>query len=87
MTKTNPRSRRVSATLLSLMTAVSLIPAMLAQSVPAATTPAKPDDTTKLEKFVVTGSMIKRIDGEGATPLQVITPRKWKCAASPAPSR
>jgi iron complex outermembrane receptor protein len=60
------------------MTAVSLIPAMLAQSVPAATTPAKPDDTTKLEKFVVTGSMIKRIDGEGATPLQVITPQEME---------
>ena len=41
------------------------------QVVPAA--PAKPDDTAKLEKSVVTGSSIKRPEGEGALPLQIIT--------------
>src|SRR5262245_2273331 len=48
-------------------------PVAVAQTVPAAKD-AKVEDATKLEKFVVTGSMIKRIEGEGALPLQTITP-------------
>ncbi len=69
----NTRNLRFSATLLSLVAAASLIPASLAQSVPAPATPAT-DPSVKLEKFVVTGSMIKRIEGEGALPVQIITP-------------
>ncbi|MDP3071456.1 MAG: TonB-dependent receptor [Opitutaceae bacterium] len=52
--------------------AVSLTIA-LAQQAPAPT-PTKPEEAVKLEKFLVTGSLIKRIDGEGATPLLTITP-------------
>jgi iron complex outermembrane receptor protein len=55
-----------------LLAAASLIPVASAQQ--TTPPPAKPEDTTKLEKFVVTGSMIKRIEGEGGTPLQTITP-------------
>jgi iron complex outermembrane receptor protein len=55
----------------SLLTAASMLPVALAQQAPA---PAKPEDTTKLEKFVVTGSLIKRIEGEGALPVQTIMP-------------
>ncbi len=61
------------ATWLSALLAVNMIPATLAQQTVTAT-PAKPEDTTKLEKFVVTGSMIKRLEGEGALPVQTITP-------------
>ncbi len=61
------------ATWFSIIAAASLIPVAVAQqAAPAA--PAKPEDTTKLEKFVVTGSLIKRIEGEGALPVQTITP-------------
>ncbi|MBL9190254.1 MAG: TonB-dependent receptor [Opitutaceae bacterium] len=52
--------------------AVSLTTA-LAQQAPAPT-PTKPEETVKLEKFLVTGSLIKRLDAEGATPLLTITP-------------
>lgn len=41
----------------------------LAQTPPASTTPAAP----KVEKIEVTGSSIKRVQSEGATPLQIIT--------------
>ncbi len=61
-----------------MIAAVCLIPAVLAQSVPAPTAPAKPEEAAKLEKFVVTGSMIKRIEGEGALPLQTITPMEME---------
>ncbi len=42
----------------------------LAQQTPTPTTPATP---TKVEKIEVTGSSIKRIEGESALPVQVIT--------------
>jgi len=35
--------------------------------------PAKQDDVVKLEKFVITGSSIKRVSDEGALPLDVFT--------------
>jgi iron complex outermembrane receptor protein len=55
---------------LSLITAVSLLPVALAQQA----APPAPEDTTKLEKFVVTGSSIKRPADYGALPMDVITP-------------
>ena len=61
------------ATWFSVLAAASLLPIAVAQTAPAATT-AKVEETAKLERFVVTGSLIKRIDGEGATPLLTITP-------------
>lgn len=61
------------ATWFSVLAAASLLPIAEAQTAPAANT-AKVEETAKLERFVVTGSLIKRIDGEGATPLLTITP-------------
>ena len=66
----NTRYLRKPATWLSLLAAASLIPAATAQSV-TTTTNTEP---AKLEKFVITGSMIKRIEGEGALPVQTILP-------------
>lgn len=67
----NYRYLRKPATWLALITAAGALPAGMAQQAPAAA------DTTqegaKLEKFVVTGSMIKRLDGETALPVQTIT--------------
>ena len=57
------------ATWLAIISTSGLLPAAVAQKAPE-----KPEETAKLEKFVVTGSMIKRLDGEGATPLLTITP-------------
>ena len=74
---TNPNLRRrhsLSAVLLALIASLfvaSLTPAV-AQT--AATASEKPAETpVKLEKFVVTGSMIKRIANEGALPMETIT--------------
>ncbi len=69
----NTRYLRKLATLLSLIAAASLIPGASAQQA-ATPAPLKPEDATKLEKFVVTGSLIKRIEGEGALPVLTITP-------------
>jgi iron complex outermembrane receptor protein len=57
------------ATLLSLLAAASLIPAATAQSV----TTTVNTEPAKLEKFVITGSMIKGIPNEGALPMEIIT--------------
>ena len=62
------------AALVSLIAAVSLIPAVVAQTAAAPKEDPKNVDATKLDKFIVTGSLIKRIEGEGATPL--LTDRK-----------
>jgi iron complex outermembrane receptor protein len=74
----NIRYLRKPAILLSLVAAVSVIAGAPAQTAPAPASSAgsvtKPEDAIKLEKFEVTGSMIKRIEGEGATPLLTITP-------------
>lgn len=55
----------VAATLVAL-------PAAVAQTA-TASTPSSNDDPVKLEKVVVTGSMIKRIADEGALPISVFT--------------
>jgi iron complex outermembrane receptor protein len=63
------------ATWLSVIPAAVFIPAALAQSVPAPKEgEKKPEQPVTLEKFEVTGSMIKRIEGEGALPVLTITP-------------
>src|SRR5471032_1805798 len=64
----------IRSTLLAAFAAASCLSAALAQSVPAPATPPKEEDTTKLEKFVVTGSSIKRPADYGALPMDVITP-------------
>ena len=56
----------------AIIAAVSVIPPALAQTTTAATV-NNPEEPVKLEKFVVTGSMIKRIADEGALPLTVFT--------------
>jgi iron complex outermembrane recepter protein len=60
------------ATWLSMLVAVCVIPAVLAQK-PSLTEEEKLAEAAKLEKFVVTGSMIKRLDGETALPVQTIS--------------
>ena len=64
------------ATSLTIVLLVLLVtgmaPAAVAQV--AATPAAQPtDETLKLEKFVVTGSLIKRLADEGSLPVQVLT--------------
>ncbi len=60
---------------LSLLAAAGFAPAAFGQAAPAApAAPAKTEESLKLEKFVVTGSLIKRLDAEGALPVQIIRP-------------
>ncbi len=71
----NTRPSRRRSLWLSLITAAALAPALCAQSAaPAPATPARPGDSVKLEKYVVTGSLIKRLEGEGALPVVTLTP-------------
>ena len=57
---------------LLLLAALTTTPVALAQKAPAANSP-KPEESVQLDKFVVTGSLIKRIAGESALPVQTIT--------------
>ena len=66
--RTLPRS----ATWLMLLVTSSLIPAAHAQTAPAPETAAG-QPVTKLERFTVTGSLIKRVADEGALPLAVFS--------------
>ena len=67
------RRHSLPAVLLALIASLFvLVQPALAQTAPA-TLEEKSDKTVKLEKFVVTGSMIKRIANEGALPVQTIT--------------
>ncbi|HQY06351.1 MAG TPA: TonB-dependent receptor, partial [Lacunisphaera sp.] len=68
----NARYLWIRSTLLAVFAAASFLPAARAQAA-AATAEAKSDEPVKLEKFIVTGSMIKRIADEGALPLSVFT--------------
>ena len=61
------------STWLAIIAALSVIPAAMAQTAAASSQPTQSTDPVKLEKFVVTGSMIKRIADEGALPLSVFT--------------
>lgn len=58
-------------TVVASLSAVLVSPAVAQTAAPSAA--EKQDDTVKLEKFVVTGSMIKRVANEGALPMEVIT--------------
>lgn len=58
----------------SIIAAVSVIPAAVAQTV-APAPEAKPEEPTQLAKFIVTGSSIKRMADEGATPIDVYIPQ------------
>ncbi|MBI5382289.1 MAG: TonB-dependent receptor [Opitutae bacterium] len=69
----NARHPWIRHALLSILTAASLLPVAIAQKAPAAKAEA-PEEAVKLEKFVVTGSLIKRVDGESSLPVQVLTP-------------
>ncbi len=60
------------STWLAVFTVASITATALAQTAPASND-EKEEKTIKLEKYVVTGSMIKRIAGEGALPVQTIT--------------
>jgi iron complex outermembrane receptor protein len=54
-----------------------MLPTAMAQQA-AVSKEVKIDDATKLEKFVVTGSLIKRVEGEGALPMLTITPMEME---------
>ncbi len=57
---------------LAAFAAIGLAPLAVAQTAPAANSePAKPEESVKLEKFIVTGSSIKRPADEGALPISV----------------
>ena len=66
--RTLPRA----ATWLMFLVASSLIPAAHAQTTPAPETAAG-QPVTKLERFTVTGSLIKRVADEGALPLAIFS--------------
>jgi len=70
MNAPNPWNR--AAALLTLA-AFALTNPAVAQTAPAANSPAAPEESVKLEKFIVTGSSIKRIADEGALPVSVYT--------------
>lgn len=55
-----------------MIAALSMIPVAVAQKVTTTVT-TNSDAPQKLEKFVITGSMIKGIPNEGALPMEVIT--------------
>jgi iron complex outermembrane receptor protein len=69
----------ISAAWFTILAALSLTSAVGQQvAQPAQTDPQKKDEAAKLEKFVVTGSMIKRIEGEGSLPVLTITPTEME---------
>ena len=71
----NTRTPWKSAAWFSILAVASVTSASLAQQVaPPPPTAAKTEESVKLEKFVVTGSLIKRLESEGALPVQIILP-------------
>ena len=73
-------------TLASILGALTSIPLALGQSVAPSPAALKPEQDIKLEKFVVTGSLIKRIAGESALPVQTITIEEIEQQGITAPS-
>jgi outer membrane receptor protein involved in Fe transport len=65
---------------LALLLSAGLIPAAVAQTGSASS--EKKDEPLKLEKFEVTGSMIKRIDTEGPAPVQIINKESIELSGS-----
>lgn len=71
----NTRIPWKSSARFSILALASVTTAVLAQQVaPPASTAPKAEESVKLEKFVVTGSLIKRLESEGALPVQIILP-------------
>jgi len=68
----NRTNRWNPSTLLSMIAVLCMIPVAVAQKVTTTVT-TNSDAPQKLEKFVITGSMIKGIPNEGALPMEVIT--------------
>jgi iron complex outermembrane receptor protein len=69
----NARNLWNRSTWLAALSATTLFPAAVAQTAPAVSEENRPDAPVKMEKFVVTGSSIKRAADEGALPVQVFT--------------
>ncbi len=69
----NDRSVSLRKPLALLGVGLSLFAAQAAFAQVSNTSEEQKDTTVKLEKFVVTGSYIKRIDTEGPAPVQIIT--------------
>lgn len=68
------------STWLAALTAVSLMNIAVAQTAPASADEKaeNKDKAVKLEKYVVTGSSIKRVADEGALPMDVFTPQEME---------
>ncbi len=87
-----PRLLQSAASLFLLLTSLSLraaeaaastsdpTPSVVVANKTTSATDQKKDDAVKLEKFVVTGSSIKRVADEGATPIDIYTPRQLEVA-------
>ena len=63
---------------LTALGAAALSPIASAQQKDASGVVVTKDESVKLEKFVVTGSLIKRLDAETALPVQMITPQEME---------
>ena len=72
MTRPKPNIRRLPVSSLALLAVLTVLPCATAQQV-APTDRVASDPALKLEKFVITGSLIKRIADEGALPLTVFS--------------
>ncbi len=70
----NTRTSWKPAVWFSILAAAGAISSAVAQQKVTPPAEAKPEAAAKLEKFIVTGSMIKRIEGESALPVLTITP-------------
>ncbi len=71
----NTRTPWKASARFSILALASVTTAVLAQQVvPPPSTAPKTEESVKLEKFVVTGSLIKRLESEGALPVQIILP-------------
>jgi iron complex outermembrane recepter protein len=69
----NIRNPWSPAAWLGLLAVSAALPAVFAQTTPAPKTNPKDEELMKLEKFVVTGSLIKRLETETALPVTTIT--------------
>lgn len=70
MTQPDTHLRRLIG--LFVLTSASFASALLAQQAPAAAPSSAESETVKLDRFVVTGSNIKRLDQENALPVTVL---------------
>lgn len=68
----NTKNPRKPAALMAVLAAALAMTAAFAQKIDQASA-ANSQESVRLEKFVVTGSLIKRLEGESALPVQTIT--------------